>query len=300
LYSCHPEGTHGSFSIAIEVIPKYVTPVHLESNISKENRHNPYEVIMMLETSNYLKRLESNQFSIFTQKFHNSVSKTIDHFEGHIIKKDNHTYLATFTSVTNAVLCALKIQADFKYITPKFDKDLRKLNMGICAFGPSDVNMATREEAIPVVAGMCELVTDPLVISSEINALYEQENRNARIDRELIRILRPKEERFLARLIDYSEQSWNSTAFNISSFSAVFGYSRSRLYRQLMKLTGKSPGRFIREFRLHKALNLLHAQFGSIGEIARASGFKSPGYFTKCFVKKFGILPSKYVQHYVG
>lgn len=255
---------------------------------------------MMLETSNYLKRLEANQFSIFTQKFHNSVSKTIDHFEGHIVKKDNNTYLVTFTSVTNAVLGALKIQADFKYITPKFDKDLRKLNMGLCTVGPSEGNMATREEAITTVTCMCEFVTDPLVISSGVNAYYEQENRNARIDRELIRILKPREERFLARLIDYSEQSWNSSAFNISSFRAVFGYSRSRLYRQLMKLTGKSPGRFIREFRLHKALNLLHDQFGNIAEIARESGFKSPGYFTKCFERKFGILPSKYVKHYVG
>ena len=30
----------------------------------------PSRVIMLIETSDYLNRLEANQFSIFTQKFH--------------------------------------------------------------------------------------------------------------------------------------------------------------------------------------------------------------------------------------
>ena len=78
-------------------------------------------VIMVLETSNYLNRLEANQFTIFTQKFHNSVSKTLKLFNGSVVKKDNNSYLVSFKSVTDAILCALKIQFNFKYITPKFE-----------------------------------------------------------------------------------------------------------------------------------------------------------------------------------
>ena len=40
-----------------------------------------FRVLMVIETSNYLDRLEANQFTIFTQKFHNSISKTLKQFE---------------------------------------------------------------------------------------------------------------------------------------------------------------------------------------------------------------------------
>jgi hypothetical protein len=36
-----------------------------------------FRVIMVIETSSYLIRLEANQFSLFAQKFHNSVTKSI-------------------------------------------------------------------------------------------------------------------------------------------------------------------------------------------------------------------------------
>ena len=73
--------------------------------------------VMVIETSDYLHRLEANQFSIFTQKLHNGIA--------------NNTYIVHFNSVTNAILCALKIQNNFKYITPKFDKSIRRLKIGI-------------------------------------------------------------------------------------------------------------------------------------------------------------------------
>ena len=58
-----------------------------------------FRVIMLIETSNYLNRVEANQFSVFTQKFHRSVTKTIKKFEGNIVKQDNNSYLTSFKSV---------------------------------------------------------------------------------------------------------------------------------------------------------------------------------------------------------
>lgn len=255
-----------------------------------------FRVILVLETNNYLNRLEANQFSIFTQKFHKSVTKAFKRFEGCIVKKDNYSYLVSFKSVSNAVLCALKIQFSYKYITPKIDGRTRRLKIGISAGMPVTDQDGVFAETISTATRMCEIARGQVIISSTVKVLYEIENRNAMIDEKLIRTLRPHEEQFLMQMVDYCEKSWSSPNFNVGSFSSELGLSKSQLNRKLKNLTGKSPNNFIREYRLHKAVVLLHNQFGKISEIAFETGFNSPTYFTKCFTEKFGILPSKYAQ----
>jgi len=259
-----------------------------------------FRVIMVLETSNYLNRLEANQFSVFTQKFHNSIAKTLKRFNGRVVKKDNNSYLVSFKSVTDAILCTLKIQFNFKYITPKFESFERRLKIGLGSGIPVTDKVNIFEEATLMATRMCEVVKEQVVVSTEVKALYESENRNATIDKELIRTLKPAEEKFLTRLMDFIEIHWNKPKFNVGNFSKELGYSKSQLYRKLIKLTGKSPNNFIREFRLHRALNLLHKQKGNISEIAYETGFNSPAYFSKCFMDKYGILPSKYVQQHIN
>lgn len=259
-----------------------------------------FRVIMLIETSNFLNRVEANQFSIFTQKFHRSATKTIKQFKGRTVKQDNNSYLISFKSVSNAILCALKIQSDFKYITPKFDITNRKLKIGIGCGIPVTKKSNIFQEAIELTTRMCEIVKDQIVISNEVKLLYESENRNSFINKEHIRTLKPSEEKFLNTLMDYVEKRWNDSKFNIDHFSKSLGYSKSQLYRKLMSLTGKSPNSFIREFRLHRALSLLHKQKGNISEIAFEIGFNSAAYFSKCFLDKYGILPSKYIQQHIS
>jgi len=258
-----------------------------------------FRVIMVIETSNYLNRLEANQFSIFSQKFHNSVIKTLKRFNGRIVKKDNNSYLVSFISVTDAVLCALKIKFKYKYVTPKFDATIRRIKIALGSGIPVTDKNNIFEEATTLATRMCEIVKDQIVISNEVKELYESENRNAIIDNELIRALTPGEEKFLTKLMDYTESCWNNSSCDVGIFSKELGYSRSQLYRKLMKLTGKSPNNFLKEFRLHKALHLLFKQEGNISETAYQSGFNSPAYFSKCFKDKYGILPSKYTQQHI-
>lgn len=258
-----------------------------------------FRVLMVLETSNYLNRLEAHQFSIFTQKFHNNVSKTLKKFNGRIVKKDNNSYLVSFKSVTDSVLCALKIQFQFKYVTPKFEPSSRRLNIALSSGIPVTNKEDIFEETIILATRMCDIVKEELVITNEVKLLYESENRNATIDDKMVKILKPNDEKFLTQLIDFVEQVWNKSDFNINNFSIALGYSKSQLNRKLKNLTGQSPNNFLREFRLHKALDLLHKQQGNISEIAYETGFNSPAYFSKCFVDKYGILPSKYIKQHV-
>lgn len=258
-----------------------------------------FRVLMVIKTSNYLNRLESNQFTIFTQKFHNSVAKRLQQFNGSIVKKDNNNYLVSFKSVTDAVLCAQKIQFQYKYVTPKFDQSNRMLKIALSAGTPVTNKNNIFEEAITLATHMCDIIQGSFIITSEVNALYESENRHATIDKEQVRILSYDEERFLTQLMDFIKRVWNYPDFNVSNFSKSMTYSKSQLNRKIKKLTGQSPNAFIKEFRLHQALQLLHKQYGNISEIAYETGFNSSNYFSKCFFDKYHILPSKYIQQHI-
>ena len=247
-------------------------------------------VIMVIEISNYLSRVEASQYTIFTQKFHSSVSKTLKKFSGNIKKKDNNNYLVSFQSVSDAVLCALEVRYKFKYVTPKNKSFSRRLNIAL------SISKNWNKRGISLATRMCEIVKDQLVISAEVNNLYESENENAGIDKEMIPVLTPDEEKFLIDVMVLMESNWSKSDFDVVVFSKELGYSYSQLYRGLINLTGKSPGHFIREFRLHKALVLLHDQRGSISQIASKTGFNSSTYFSDCFLQKYGIRPSKYVR----
>lgn len=258
-----------------------------------------FRVIMIIETSSYLNRLEGNQFSIFFQKFHNSVLKTLKKFHGSVVKSNNNSYLISFKSITNAVLCGLEIQFKFKYVTPKFDENIRKINIALGCGNPVTDKVNIFEDAIIFTTRMCEIINDQLVISSEVNSLFENENRNAGVDKSLVRVLKSSEEKFLTNLMDIIESNWCKPDLNVTKFCRELGMSKSQLYRKLINLTGKSPNNFLRDFRLQNALSLLHNQEGNISEIAFQAGFNSAAYFSKCFLDKYGILPSKYVQQHI-
>ena len=249
--------------------------------------------IMVIETSNYLNRLEANQFSLFTQKLHNSFLKSINHFKGRILISNDNLYVVRFYKATNAVLCALKIQSNFKYITPRFDASIRQLKIGIASSHKGDF-----DKAISLATRICEVVKDQIVITSDVKSEYEQVNKNAFINKEHIRTLKPAEEHFIVDIMDFSETIWTKNDFNVNDYSKALNISKIQVYRKLKSLTGKSPSKFLRDFRLNKALNLLHEDRGNITEIAEQTGFNSLTYFSKCFKSKFGILPSKYsLQH---
>jgi len=261
----------------------------MESGLNKEH------IVMVIETSDYLHRLEANQFNLFTQKLHNSISKTLNRFNGEIITHNDNMYVVSFDMVTNSILSALKLQSDFKYITPKFDKSIRNLKIGIAIQNDGTINDTTL-----LATRMCEVVKDQIVITSNLKRKYEKENSNIFINEDHIRTLKPSEELFLTNLMNHLEVVWNDIDFSLDDLKGLLSYSKSQIYRRILSLSGKPPSVFIKDYRLNQALQLIHKRRGSIGEIANRSGFRSATYFSKCFKDKFRILASKYAQQHVG
>ena len=144
---------------------------------------------------------------------------------------------------------------------------------------------------------MCAVVKGEIIVSSEVKALYNSENTNALIDGESRLVLTQEDERFLTLLMDYTESAWSNTNLKVDDFSKPVGYSKSQLYRKMILLTGKSPNTFLKEYRLNEALLLLNKSTRNISEVAFETGFSSPSYFSKCFQKRYGHLPSGYLPH---
>jgi AraC-like DNA-binding protein len=96
--------------------------------------------------------------------------------------------------------------------------------------------------------------------------------------------------------MEFTEKHWQNTDLKVEDFQKELGFSKSQLYRKMMQLTGKSPNTFLLNYRLNRALQLLHKQNATISEIAFETGFNIPSYFSKCFRKKYGIIPSEYLS----
>jgi AraC-like DNA-binding protein len=125
-----------------------------------------------------------------------------------------------------------------------------------------------------------------------VKELYENENADA-LSKANIFSLTKAVENFITQLMDYVDACWNDINLQVDDFSKPVHCSKSQLYRKLIALTGYSPNSFIKEYRLKEALKLLNNNAGNISEIAFETGFSSPSYFSKCFQKKYGCMPSQ-------
>jgi signal transduction histidine kinase/DNA-binding response OmpR family regulator len=97
---------------------------------------------------------------------------------------------------------------------------------------------------------------------------------------------------FLKKVMAAVEQHMGDEHFHVEGLAAEVGMSRVQLFRKLTALTSQSPGEFIRYIRLHRAMELLQKDFGTVSEIAYTVGFSDPSYFSKCFHKQFGKAPT--------
>ena len=252
---------------------------------------------MVIESSNYFNRVDSLQFDLFYQRLQNSIHKTIDKHNGKEELLKTNIYLVTFSSVDDAISCALKIKHNAKYVTPNFDSSYKLLSIGINISDSEE--QKSLDDAIILATYFCEVVHNDIVISSEAHKAYQSIHHNPKLNKDKIRNLKPREEEFLKRLMSFVEVHWNDPEFNVTDFSKKMGFSSSQLNRNIKSLTGLPPNSFIKKLRLQRALKLLYNRKGNISHIAFETGFNSPTYFSKCFYKQFGILPSTFLKQNV-
>ena len=101
---------------------------------------------------------------------------------------------------------------------------------------------------------------------------------------------------FMDRFLKLIDESYTDPDFSIEKGSEKLGLSRVHLYRKVKELAGVTPTDFLRNYRLKKAAALLRRKSGNVNEVAYATGFSSPAYFSKCFKAVYNITPTEYLE----
>ncbi|WP_321518193.1 two-component regulator propeller domain-containing protein [uncultured Bacteroides sp.] len=105
-----------------------------------------------------------------------------------------------------------------------------------------------------------------------------------------------RDSKFLNNVMQVIENSYTNSDFDVNAFADAMGISKTLLNQKLQNLAGNSTSKFIGNYRLKKAQELILINKVSknmnVSEIAYSVGFNDPKYFSQCYLKKFGILPS--------
>lgn len=104
------------------------------------------------------------------------------------------------------------------------------------------------------------------------------------------------DEQFLTKLMSVLEVHYSNADFTVDQLGKEVGMSRSQIHRKLQALTNESSSRFIRTFRLQRAMDMITQRAGTISEISYMVGFSSPSYFNKCFLEHYGCTPSTVLE----
>jgi AraC-like DNA-binding protein len=102
------------------------------------------------------------------------------------------------------------------------------------------------------------------------------------------------EREFVDKAKKIVQQHLLDNKFDIPAFCKSMGMSRTQLHRKLTAITGHSASNFINLIRLEKAKELLLHSDQSISDIAYATGFTDPSYFSRTFSKFQNCNPSEF------
>lgn len=211
--------------------------------------------------------------------------------EGREIDEKMRGVIASFCAATSAVKCALDIQEELS----KTIANPEAFKMAINAGEPIAEGDELFGDTIQLAHCMCSLSKKHrIAVSSSVNELISDgvvKDRGKKI-----LVWSPQDEDVLRCLFQVLEEKWQDADFNVSQYCSSMGMSKSQLYRKTIAVCGLSPVLLLKHFRLEKARDLMRKQRYNISEITFASGFNSPSYFTKCFKKKYGLLPMAYVD----
>jgi signal transduction histidine kinase/DNA-binding response OmpR family regulator len=107
------------------------------------------------------------------------------------------------------------------------------------------------------------------------------------------------DENFLSEVVDIIKNNITNSEFSIKLISDKTGLSRSNLFRKLKGLTNMSPVDLVIKIKLNHASELLKANNSiRISDVAYASGFNNPKYFSTLFKKHYGKTPKEYCEEY--
>ena len=104
------------------------------------------------------------------------------------------------------------------------------------------------------------------------------------------------DEEFIKKLNEIILTNLHNPDFSMDDIADSLNMSRSNFYRKMKGVLDLTPNEYLRLERLKRAAQLLKEGQSRVNEICYTVGFNSPSYFSKCFLKQFGVLPKDFVD----
>ena len=96
----------------------------------------------------------------------------------------------------------------------------------------------------------------------------------------------------------YLERELDNDLLSIGMISGEFAMSDSSLLRQVKRLTGKTPQRYLLHKRMKQAAKLLQSgRYRSISELARKVGYSDSKSFSRSFKRIYGTSPTEFINN---
>ena len=103
----------------------------------------------------------------------------------------------------------------------------------------------------------------------------------------------PAETVRIRRVIQLIRQDPGRT-FTLDQLTEAAHLKKTAFLEAFRRVTGTTPGRYMMQFRLEQARDMLLNTDFSVSEIAARCGFSDPFYFSRCFSRQFSLPPSRY------
>lgn len=98
---------------------------------------------------------------------------------------------------------------------------------------------------------------------------------------------------YIKEAVHYIEQNYASD-LSVETIAEILGINRTYFGKIFKKSTGKTPQKFIIEYRLTKAASLLKLTNLTIAEISRQVGYENPFHFTRAFKQVYSLSPKQW------
>jgi len=225
------------------------------------------------------------------EKLNATIRRELAKYGGREVEHKGKGFIASFISSSHAVSATVAV---LKNISPS-DKKLSCFQIALDAGDPVEKSNQVFGDTIQLANRLCSVTHNlsQVVISNSVKGLLTPDQ--LRKNRTNLVALLPLDESFLESLYGKLEKNWQDADFTVSELCHSLSVSTSQLYRKTVALFNMSPIELLKEFRLNKARDLLSGHRVNVSQASFDSGFTSPSYFTKCFKKKFGLLPAGYI-----
>lgn len=221
----------------------------------------------------------------------NIIRKQLSQTGGRETEQAGTGFVIAFSTAAEAINCAMAIHNNI----PATHADISGLRISINSGEPVGNRNDLFGDTLQLAKHLCTTATGKqFAISSSVKELLSKDfllkGKNNYVS------LTKADELTLELLFNTMEENFHDADFDIPEYCQAMAMSNSQLYRKALALTGLSPNNLLKDFRLEKAKELLRKQNSNISQVTFDAGFTSPSYFTKCFKKKYGLLPNTYID----